>query len=143
VCALESPVNTRRLNRLELGLRLIAEAGRENVALSFDPAQFYRAGHTVADLEGVDRRLLRYTQINDTDSATPRDPLCMPGDGKVPLRELLDALPQGLPLSLEYRHQDPRYTPAEWAQHALEGTRRFGWVTSVQVGEPVEPCPRR
>jgi hypothetical protein len=53
------------------------------------------------------------------------EPYCMPGDGVVPLGDILDILPQGLPLSLEYHLRDKRYTELAWATHALDGTRRF------------------
>ena len=125
VCALEAPVNRRALTSLQLNLKLIADSGRENAAISIDPVQFHRAGDHVGALKAVDARLLPYTQICDAQSLTPMEPYCMPGDGIVPLRELLDVLPQGLPLSLEYHHRDERYTELAWATHVLDGTRRF------------------
>jgi len=124
-CALEAPVNRRALNSLDLNLRLIREAGRENAGISVDPVQFTRARHTPDMLQGLEPGLLPYAQICDSASTTPGDPLCMPGDGIVPLKALLDALPEGLPLGLEYHHRDDRYTALAWATHVLEGTRRF------------------
>ena len=125
-CALEAPVNRRALTSLDLNLKLLREAGRDNAGISIDPVQFMRAGDTPGMLKGVDARLTPYTQIGDTASMTPGEPYCMPGDGIVPLRDLLDVLPPGLPLSLEYHHRnDDRYTPVAWATHVLDGTRRF------------------
>jgi sugar phosphate isomerase/epimerase len=124
-CVLEAPVNRRALKTLELNLRLIEDAGRENVGLSVDPAQYTRSGGTAAMLKAVDPKLLPYAQINDTAGLNTGDPLCMPGEGVVPLGELLDALPQGIMLGLEYHHRDIRYTPLAWATHVLEGTRAF------------------
>jgi hypothetical protein len=44
----------------------------------------------------------------------------------VPLSDILDALPSGLPLSIEWgRPRDASYTAAEWARIALDATRRF------------------
>ncbi len=131
-CALEAPVNRRALTSLEANLRLIEAAGRSDVAINIDPAQFIRSGGTPEDLRAVDPSLLPYMQINDTTSLTPGDPLCTPGDGVVPLAEILDVMPAGLPLSLEYHHRDDRFTQREWAQHALEGTRRF--IDAYQKG---------
>ena len=125
VCALEAPVNRRKLTRLDLNLKLIADAGRENAAISVDPVQYIRAGHSFELLKSVDPKLLPYTQICDATTMTPMEPYCMPGEGIVPLAEMLDIMPQGLPLSLEYHHRDDSYTPLEWAKHVLEGTRRF------------------
>jgi len=124
VCALEAPVNRRALNTLDLNLKLIQDSGRTAV-LSIDPAQYVRAGHSFAQLKTLDSALLPYSQINDTMSITPGEPLCMPGAGMVPLGELLDLLPPDAPLSLEYQHRDESYSRAAWAKHALDGTRAF------------------
>jgi sugar phosphate isomerase/epimerase len=125
VCTLEAPVNRRTLTSLALNLKLLKDAGRENTAFSIDPVQFMRAGDTPAMLKGIDPAMTPYTQICDTSSLTAMEPYCMPGDGVVPLGDILDILPQGLPLSLEYHLRDKRYTELAWATHALDGTRRF------------------
>jgi sugar phosphate isomerase/epimerase len=124
-CALEAPVGRRTLKTLELNLKVIEEAKRPNVGLSVDPAQYMRSGGTAAMLKAVDPKLFHYGQINDTASMQVGDPLCMPGEGAVPLYDYLDALPPDLMLGLEYHHRDDRYTPLAWATHVLEGTRAF------------------
>jgi sugar phosphate isomerase/epimerase len=124
VCGLEAPVNRRTLKTLDLNLKLIEESGRKAV-LSIDPVQYVRAGHAFSRLKELDADLLPYSQICDSASMTPGDPLCMPGDGVVPLAELLDLLPPDAPMSLEYHHRDERYTRKEWAKHVLDGTRAF------------------
>jgi sugar phosphate isomerase/epimerase len=124
-CALEAPVNRRALTTLELNLKLIADSGRDNAVISIDPVQFFRSGGTVDDLREVDPRLMPYTQICDATDMVPMHPYCMPGEGIFPLFEMLDVMPQGLPLSLEYHHRDDAYTPRQWAQHVLDGTRNF------------------
>lgn len=124
-CSLEAPVNRRKLTTLELNLKLIEDSGRDNAVLCIDPVQYYRAGHGFQMLKSVDPRLLPYTQICDAPTETPMAPYCMPGDGSVPLREMLDIMPEGLPLSLEYHHRDESYSPLDWAKHVLQGTRRF------------------
>jgi hypothetical protein len=44
----------------------------------------------------------------------------------VPLRDRLDVLPAGLTRSLEWAAPSgSTNSAAEWAKHALEGTRRF------------------
>ncbi len=124
VCALEAPVNRRALNTLELNLKLIEESARKAV-LSIDPVQYVRAGHSFAQLRGLDAALLPYSQIGDSPSMTFGDAYCLPGDGLVPLHELLDVLPPNAPLSLEYHHRDENYSREAWAKHVLEGTRAF------------------
>ena len=125
ICALEAPVNRQALTSTELNLKLIKDSGRQNTAICIDPVQFHRGGDKVEMLKDVDPKLLPYTQICDGESMTPMQPYCMPGDGVVPMVELLDVLPEGLPLSLEYHHRDDRYTTLAWATHVLDGTRRF------------------
>jgi hypothetical protein len=50
----------------------------------------------------------------------------MPGDGTLPLRQILDALPLGLPLSVEIPMPKSVKLPArEWARATAESTRRF------------------
>jgi sugar phosphate isomerase/epimerase len=124
VCALEAPVNRRALKTLDLNLKLIEESGRKAV-LSIDPVQFVRAGHSFSRLKELDPALYPYSQICDSTSAEVGSPLCMPGEGIVPLQELLDVLPADAPLSLEYHHRDESFTRAQWAKHVLDGTRAF------------------
>jgi sugar phosphate isomerase/epimerase len=124
VCALEAPVNRRTLNTLELNLKLISDSGRKAV-LSIDPVQYIRAGHNLGQLRELDPGLLPYSQIGDSPGMTFGDAYCMPGDGMVPLDELLDLLPPDAPLSLEYHHRDESYTREAWAKHVLDGTRAY------------------
>ena len=123
--SIEAPVNTRVVNSLPMALKLIEDSGRQNAVIDIDPVQFWRAGHSPDMLIGQDPRLFPYTQICDGVENRPMAPYCMPGEGNVPLYEILDNLPAGLPLSLEYHLRDDTITPAQWAKHVLDGTRRF------------------
>jgi sugar phosphate isomerase/epimerase len=125
ICALEAPVNRRKLTTLDLNLKLITDAGRDNAAICVDPVQYHRAGHSCDLLKEVDPKLIPYAQICDAVSETAMQPYCMPGEGNVPLAEMLDIMPPTLPLSLEYHHRVDSYTPEQWAKHVLEGTRQF------------------
>jgi sugar phosphate isomerase/epimerase len=120
--AIEAPVGT--LSPMAAVFKVIEESGRQNAVACIDPTAFMRAGDTPDVLAGRDSRLLPYTQINDgkrEDRTRIR-----PGDGDAEVAKLLDALPAGLPLSLEWpAPKDSSYTAAEWAKFALEGTQRF------------------
>jgi sugar phosphate isomerase/epimerase len=121
--ALEAPVNSRTVNTLPLALQLIADTGRNNAVICLDPLQYFRAGHSVDLLRGQDPRLFPYTQITDGLATGARSAL---GEGAVPLHDMLDVLPAGLPLSLEWpAPAGMSYTAAEWARMALEHTRRY------------------
>ena len=50
----------------------------------------------------------------------------MPGDGTLPLREIFDALPADLPISIEViMDRPPEISPLQWATIALQRTRDF------------------
>ncbi len=138
-------VPTRPLSTMQIAVRMIAEAGRANAAICIDPLHFTRTGGRPADITALDPKLFPYTQINDgvlfpgePDPAhfgkMPQGERRMLGEGDVRLRELLDALPAALPLSVEIpimlgagmrdvgAHP---YTPGEWAKVAIGNTRDF------------------
>ena len=126
---LEAPVNQNALNTMPKAYQLIEESGKDNAAICLDPFHFWRAGHDASLLRGHDAHLFPYTQIDDgvdTDGPPPRG-RCEIGAGQVPLFDILDALPPGLPLSIEWgRARDSSsYSAAEWAKLALDATRRF------------------
>lgn len=118
---IESPV--RRLWPLPLAIKLIQESGRPNAGACIDPVNFLRAGDTPAYLKTQDARLFPYLQINDGPNTPEKRCIC-PGDGEVPLAQMLDALPADLDLSVEY-WQQPGYPPQDWAKKAYEDTMRF------------------
>lgn len=121
--SIEAPVNSRVMNTLPLALQLIAEAGCDNAVICLDPLQYFRAGHPVDLLKGQDARLFPYTQITDGHATGER---CALGEGAVPLRHMLAALPANLPLSLEWpAPAGASYPAVAWAQRVLEHTRAY------------------
>jgi len=126
--AVEAPVNQNAVNTLPRAVQLLRERGREQAVLCLDPFHFGRAGHHPDLLRQYDARLFPYTQLDDgvdTDGPPPRGRREI-GKGMAPLFEILDALPAGLPLSIEWgRPPGSQATPAEWAAIALTATRRF------------------
>src|SRR5579884_2302903 len=126
--ALEAPVGQNAVNTLDLALRLIAESQRPNAVICLDPFHFWRTGHDPSLLKAQDPRLFPYTQIDDgvdTDGPPPRGRREI-GKGSAPLFDILDALPAGLPLSIEWgRPPNSSYSAAEWASIALQATRTF------------------
>ena len=114
----------RPLATLELALRLRREAARPAVSILVDPLHLARSGGAPADLKGLDPSLFPYAQFSDGIAATAERR--MPGEGELPLGALLDALPAGLPLSVEVpdarRGAIPRL---DWAKTALAATRNL------------------
>jgi sugar phosphate isomerase/epimerase len=133
--SMEAPVTQNHVNTLPKALDVIAEAGRANAVICLDPMHFWRVGHTPDLLKDQDPQLFPYTQIRDGSpnsgpgalpSAGPPGKQPAMGTGDVPLAEILDALPAGIPLSIEWSPgRDASYSAAEWAKIALDGTREF------------------
>ena len=127
----------RPLATLSQALRLLSELGRKNGVICLDPLNFVRGGGSAAFLRGLEPRLFPYAQLSDGVLAPGEPDLSklgrmspnerrMPGDGIVPLRQILDALPPGLPLSVEIPMPKSVRLPArEWARATAESTRRF------------------
>ena len=135
VCILE-PAVIRPLASLAQAQRLVGEAGCSNAAICVDPLNFSRAGDRAADLRGIDARLFPYAQITDgiigPDEPNPAllgrmgpNQRCLLGEGMVPLDDILDALPRGLPLSIELPPIDRTIGPAQWAKLVLEDAQRY------------------
>jgi sugar phosphate isomerase/epimerase len=125
VCAIE-PAVIRPLASLPQTLKLIAEAKRTNAAICVDPLNFARAGDTAADLRHVDPALLPYAQITDgmilpgepnpaVLGRMPPNQRRLMGKGMVPVADILDALPPGVPLSVEFPPPDATTDERAWA----------------------------
>jgi sugar phosphate isomerase/epimerase len=128
---------TRPLATLQQTVQLIAESGCANAAVCLDPLNMLRGTGGAEQLKGLDPRLFPYAQITDgllgpgePDLARARqngpNVRRMPGEGVVPLGEFLDALPAGIPLSLEAPGPDRADLPAaEWASIGLAKSRAY------------------
>jgi len=124
---------------LAQALSVVRDVGHPAGAVLVDALHLQRCGATPEDLIGLDPALLPYAQLCDGPAAlagaTYQDYLqdavdgrSAPGEGGLPLVRLLDALPDGVPLSLEvrsrrYREQHPE--PVARAAAVLAQTRRF------------------
>jgi sugar phosphate isomerase/epimerase len=123
VAVLEATVGA--LSPLSVAVKFMADCTNDNIGLCMDPRQTFRDEHTFETLKAADPALFPYAQINDT-SPLLGNAGTLPGEGVVPLYEYLDALPAGLPLSVEA--QIPKgdvYSGAEWAKISVERIRRF------------------
>jgi sugar phosphate isomerase/epimerase len=136
VCTVESAV-TRPVANLQHALELVTSSRCANVAICIDPLNFARAGDTAAALRRVDPGLLPYAQITDgiigPDEPNPallgrmgpnrRSPL---GQGNIPLGDILDALPRGVPLSVELPPPDgARPDATQWAVHVRDEAQEY------------------
>jgi sugar phosphate isomerase/epimerase len=92
---------------------VVAKAKRSNASVLIDALHFSRSGGLPAHVRQVDPALLRYAQICDASADMPgptdtpalireaRTSRLLPGEGVLPLAELVAALPAGVPLAIE------------------------------------------
>jgi sugar phosphate isomerase/epimerase len=100
----------RSIGTIEDALRMVKLVKHPNMGICVDALHLSRSGGTPDSLRKVDPGLLCYAQICDAPAALPpasqipveaRFHRLYPGEGSLPLLDLLDALPPGVPLSLE------------------------------------------
>lgn len=128
------------VGNLSSALSILDQAGCENVGLLIDPLHLARTGGSPADLAAIDPFRFPYAQFCDAPASGPPpsdipaiihealDLRLMPGDGELPLTELLAVLPRDTPLSVELRSaalRDGYSDPAERARALLAATRRW------------------
>jgi sugar phosphate isomerase/epimerase len=92
---------------------LVAKAERSNASILIDALHFSRSGGFPSHVKSVDPALIRYAQICDASPDMPgpadapalireaRTGRLLPGEGVLPLAELVAALPPGAPLAIE------------------------------------------
>jgi sugar phosphate isomerase/epimerase len=100
---------------LQDAIAIVAATGAPNANVLIDSLHLFRSGGSVADVtRAVESypRLIRYVQLCDADDAGPAPDentarqeasyaRLVPGDGSLPLAELLAALPLDCPISVE------------------------------------------
>jgi sugar phosphate isomerase/epimerase len=99
------------IRTLDAARRIVDATGRDDVGVLVDALHFYRSGATLDALASVDPQRLPYMQINDVrdfeqlrDARPVEDVVwkkVLPGEGNLRLRELLQTLPAGIPISIE------------------------------------------
>jgi sugar phosphate isomerase/epimerase len=127
VASLEAPVSQRKVNTIEKAVALVTESGKQNAVICIDPFHYFRVGNKPEQLYGYDKRLFPYTQLDDglDNEPAPRGRTA-PGEGLVPLDDILDALTPDLPLSLEWGGaRDGSHTSYTWAVQALADARKY------------------
>jgi sugar phosphate isomerase/epimerase len=100
----------RPVARLEDAAEIVSAAGRPNGGILIDALHLIRSGGSAAAVAALDPALIGSVQLCDARADAPepsgiideaRGDRLPPGEGALPLNELLDALPEGLTLGLE------------------------------------------
>ena len=119
---------------LAVAARFVKNSGYANASVLVDALHFSRSGGMPSDIAGIDASLFRYAQICDAAAVIPTEPAdlireartgrLLPGEGALPLRELVAALPATIPLAVEAPDRATAALPAlERAQRAYRSMR--------------------
>jgi sugar phosphate isomerase/epimerase len=122
---------SRGIATIEDAIRIAGKTGHENIGICIDALHLFRSGGTVASLSKLDPWVLSWVDLCDAPIAKPGDEGILfearfnrlyPGEGELPLRELVAAIPVDVPLSVEVPCLTRSMLPA--AGRAREAARR-------------------
>jgi sugar phosphate isomerase/epimerase len=124
------------IGTLDDALSLICASRQPNARILIDTLQVFRSGASVEDIGNVEASLIEYIQICDGPRISPdsvdgrrteaRTARRLPGDGELPLRELLAKLPPDLTLAVEAPTRELRGRPFDQqARTIMERMQRF------------------
>ena len=96
-------------SNLQTALSAIRHLGMPNAGLVIDAMHFFRSGGTVGELAAVDPQHILYAQLCDAPLVNDSEDYYReasferkcPGEGELPLRAFLEALPPDIPIGLE------------------------------------------
>jgi sugar phosphate isomerase/epimerase len=112
-------------------MRIVTSAAQPNGGVLVDALHFARSATSLADIAGIPRHRLHYTQICDAPPEIPataeglihtaRCERLLPGEGGIDLAGLFKTLPKDLPVSVEIPNENraPVLGAEEWARQAL------------------------
>jgi sugar phosphate isomerase/epimerase len=126
----------RPIARLEDAAAVVAAAARPNGAILVDALHLTRSGGTAAAVARLDPRLLGSVQLCDAPAESPepaeiineaRTARLPPGEGQLPLRQLMEALPEATPIAVEVpmTRTAPDLTPLERARRVFRAAEVF------------------
>ena len=100
----------RQVGTIEDALAFVAQAGCSNGAICVDTLHLSRSGGTPASIAAVPAQCMPYVQLCDARAEIPplqdmlqeaRHDRLYPGEGELWLDDILDAMPVGIPISIE------------------------------------------
>jgi sugar phosphate isomerase/epimerase len=102
------------ITSLESALDVCAHIGKGKARVLLDTTHLFRTGGTAEQVAALDPDLIGYCQLSDGRNAPPDDAYMqtamfardVPGEGQLPLRELVRALPPHVTVSLEVPRLD-------------------------------------
>jgi sugar phosphate isomerase/epimerase len=130
------PVPGLTVGDLPTALAALEHVGRPDFRLLIDTMHLARSGSSAADLAAIDPDYIGYAQLNDT-TLQPRTDNYMeeamyermvPGEGELPLRDILSALPPGIVIELEVPQRSlavAGVSPIDRLRPCVEAARRL------------------
>lgn len=123
----------RGIRSLEDAMRIIAAVGHPAMGMSIDALHLFRSGGTTDALVDIDPDLIACVHLSDAPLAAPADIISearqnrtYPGEGGLPLIDLMSVLPRELPVAVEVPSRDrERLSVAERAVKGAQASRRF------------------
>jgi sugar phosphate isomerase/epimerase len=130
------PVPGLTVGDLPTALAALEHVGRPDCRLLIDTMHLVRSGARPADLAAVDPDLIGYAQLNDTTLAPRLDNYMeeamfermVPGDGELPLSEILSLLPSDIVIEIEVPRRSlalDGVTPIDRLRPCVEAARRL------------------
>jgi sugar phosphate isomerase/epimerase len=97
------------INSFERALAVTGAIGRDKARILLDSMHFFRTGGTLEKLRAAGPDVVGYVQLADAPNTPPDESYFMdamfarrvPGEGELPLRDLIALLPADMPISLE------------------------------------------
>jgi sugar phosphate isomerase/epimerase len=127
--------HVRAVRSLDDAVAFIGASGCANAALCVDALHLARSGGTPAQVAALARSQLAYVQLCDAPELLPAGQTLLdearggrehPGEGGLPLRELVASLTPDVALSIEVAHQrDEKRSVRERARQAAAAAHRF------------------
>ncbi len=123
------------IGTIDAARKLAEQSSGGRAGVLIDVLHYARTGATSADLAALDPGMLGYVQLCDAPAGAPpadrlrteaREDRLFPGEGGLPLAELLAGLPEATAISVEAPHRlHAGLAPTERARLALAATRRL------------------
>ena len=133
--------------RLEQAATLVAQPGCERAGIVLDTLHLFRTGGSVADLEGDAIERVALIQLCDAPRERPTDETeqraesrnrRLPGEGELPLTEVLSRLPTDVPISVESPAARLQGLPASERARLAHAAARRVLDSCIQVFQHVD-----
>jgi sugar phosphate isomerase/epimerase len=141
------PVPGLTVGDLPTALAAVEHVARPDFRLLIDTMHLVRSGSSAADLAAIDPDLIGYAQLNDT-TLQPRIDNYMeeamfermvPGEGELPLRDILSALPPDIVIELEVPRRSlalAGVSPIDRLRPCVDAARRLLAEVAGGLGNP-------